>query len=648
MTFANADMLEPAFWDGLRPDPILTVSQWADEHRVLSRVSSAEPGRYRTSRTPPLKQIMDDLSVTSPVQRVVFMKGAQIGATELGNNWVGYVIDHAPGPMLSVMPRDEDAKKNSKIRISPMINASERLQLRIKDARARDSGNTILQKDFPGGVLYMTGANSASGLKSMPVRYLFLDEVDEYEGDLEGQGDPVALAIKRTATFSGKKKVFEASTPTLEGRSRIEKDFLETNQHYYFVPCPKCNHMQKLVWGNMKWDWGKPETVHYECEACAAEIKNWQKTWMLERGEWRATAEGKDPNTNGYHLNALYSPVGWYSWEEAVKDWETARETKDLELLKAFINTVLGETWKDAGEAPDYEKLHARCEPWKRNTLQDGVCFLTAGVDVQEDRVEVEIVGWGRGKRSWSVDYRVYFGDTEDLGGPAWVGLDELLQEHWTTAGGADMAIAVMAVDSGYRTQTVYNWVRKYHISRVVAVKGQERQSVMVSQPRAVDVKLANKNRKVRRGLKLFSIGTNVIKSNVYGTLHLEPPDEEELEEGQSLVYPQGYCHFPDEYDLEHFKRLTAEEIQTTFVNGHKRQTWVKDPNTRNEQLDCRVYARAAANLHGMDRFKPAKWDRLETDARVSLANRTPETPEDTGTRTKRKRKLKRRKSNFA
>lgn len=645
--YNKSNELAATFFDALKPDPELNVWQWADEHRVLSRVSSAEHGRWRTSRTPYLRKIMEDLSTSSPVQEVYFMKGAQVGATELGNNWLGYIMDHAPGPTLMVMPREEDAKKNSKIRVSPMIEASERLQQRVKDARTRDSGNTILQKDFPGGVLYMTGANSAAGLRSMPVRYLFPDEIDEYPGDLEGQGDPLQLAKKRTSTFSGKKKIFCPSTPTIHKLSRIESAFLNTNQQHYFIPCPTCGHMQILTWPRMKWEWGKPKTVYYECEENGCKIEEWQKTQFLENGEWRATAEGADDEkVQGYHLSALYSPYGWFSWQEAVKDWEEARNEKNNEKLKTFVNTCLGEVWKDAGEAPDWKRIYDRREPYNRNELPDGVCFITGGVDIQQDRIEVELVGWGRNKRSWSIDYRIFNGDTNDLEDDCWKQMDELMEEVWLTQGGAELPVKLMAVDSGYRTQTVYNWVRKYPITKVVALKGLDSQSVLMSEPRAVDVKLSHKKRKIRRGLKLFTIGTSLAKSELYGWLKQDAPDEDD-ETGR---YPYGFCHFPEDYGEEHFKRLTAEELQVTFIRGFKKHQWIKANNDRNEQLDCRIYARGAANLVGLDRFKEPKWQQLEADARVSLTRQEDKVvakSEKEVKKPKRTTEITRRKSSF-
>lgn len=649
---ANENALCVSFFEALKPDKIFTVSEWADKYRILSRVSSAEPGKWRTDRTPYLREIMDDLSTSSPIQEVDFMKGCQVGATELGNNWIGYIIDHAPGPILSVMPRDEDAKKNSKIRITPMIEASDRLQSRVKEVKGKDSGNTILQKDFPGGVLYMAGANSPAGLKSMPVRYLMLDECDEYPGDLGGQGDPILLAKKRTNTFSSKKKIYMPSTPTVEGRSRIAAAFKITNKKYYFVPCPTCGHMQTLDWGNLKWEWGKLSTVHYECNENACKIKNWQKTAMLEGGEWRATAIGKSEVVNGYHLNSMYSPVGWLSWEELVVEWEEARDTKNVEKLKTFVNTNLGETWKDAGEAPDWKRLYERKDSYKTNTLPDGVCLITAGVDVQEDRLEVEVVGWGRNKRSWSIDFRVLMGDTSNLEEQCWRDLEELLYESWDTAGGATLPLRNIGIDTGYRTQTVYNWCRKFPVTKVMAIKGSDNQFTIISEPRAVDVTPLhligkNKKKKIRRGLKLFTVGSSVAKDELYGWLRMPAPEPDE----KKPIYPYGFCHFPENYGEEHFKRLTSEEKQTTFIRGFKKVVWVKANNDRNEQLDCRVYARAAAAVVGIDRYRDPQWTRLEKEAQVSLEKQeeAKEVEEKHQTKVKiaKRVKIKRRKSRF-
>ena len=316
------DVIERAWREGLTPDPLLTVSEWADRHRVLSSKASSEPGRWRTSRTPYLKAIMDCLSPTSPVERVVFMKGAQVGATETGSNWIGYVIHHAPGPMMAVWPTVEMAKRNSKQRIDPLIEESPVLCELIAPARSRDSGNTILAKEFRGGVLVMTGANSAVGLRSMPVRYLFLDEVDAYPLDVEGEGDAISLAEARTRTFA-RRKIFIVSTPTIAGASAIEREYEASDQRRYFVPCPHCSHRQWLRFEQLRWEKGRPETAAYVCESCETAIAEHHKTWMLEHGEWRATAEGSG-KTAGFHLSSLYSPLGWRAWREIAAAWEAA------------------------------------------------------------------------------------------------------------------------------------------------------------------------------------------------------------------------------------------------------------------------------------------------------------------------------------
>jgi phage terminase large subunit GpA-like protein len=341
-----ADLLR-AWCDGLTPDPDLTVSVWADRHRILSPRGSSEAGRWRTARTPYLREIMDALSPRHPAQRVVFMKGSQLGASESGCNWIGYVIHHAPGPMLSVQPTvelaKELAKRFSQQRIDPLIEESPVLREKVAPARSRDSGNTVLSKEFPGGILVMTGANSAVGLRSMPVRYLFLDEVDAYPPSADDEGDPVALAEARTRTFSWRRKVFLASTPTIKGLSVIEREFEASDQRRFFVPCPHCGESQPLQFESLRWEKGKPETAAYHCAHCETPIAEHHKTRMLESGTWRPTAPSPgrrptatpaDPLTIGFHLSSLYSPVGWLSWERIAREWDSPP------LIKRFCGAV--------------------------------------------------------------------------------------------------------------------------------------------------------------------------------------------------------------------------------------------------------------------------------------------------------------------
>ena len=356
---------------------------------------------------------------------------------------------------------------------------------------------------------------------------------------------------------------------------------------------------------------------------------------MMARGEWRATSKGVNKKHIGYHLSGLYSPVGFFSWEDAVIQWEAAHNPKNIEKLKTFINTVLGETWKDKGEAPEWKKLYLRRDTYEMNALPNGVCFLTAGVDIQADRIECELVGWGRNKISWSIDYRVFYGDISSIDNAPWIQLHSMLGELWKTANGSDLAIKLMAVDSGWNTQTVYSWVRQFPISKVIAVKGKDFMSTVLAQPKTVDIKLKNKKTK-RRALKLFTIGVSIIKQELYGWLKLDQPTENEST-------PYGFCYFP-QYDEDHFKRLTSETLEIKWVKGKKKYEWVA--NGRNEQLDCRVYARAAASLVGMDRYKDAQWTRLETEVGVISDKQSDKDEQKVAIKIK-KPKLKRRKSQF-
>lgn len=582
------------FIDGLRPEPRLTVSEWADRYRRLDSKASAEPGPYKTDRTPYWKEPMDRLSIMDIARKVVIMKGAQIGATEIGNNWVGYIIDIAPGPALLVQPTDEMVKRNSKMRIAPMIEASPRLREKIKPSRAKDSGNTINQKEFPGGVLVMTGANSAVGLRSMPARYIMLDEVDGYPMDVDGEGSPISLAEKRASTFSNR-KILEISTPTIESQSIIESDFQLTDQRYFYVPCPECGCEQILVFQNLRWQPGKYDEVVYECDHCQYHINEYQKTTMLTHGRWVATApENANPYVYGYHVSALYAPDGWKSWAEIAEEWDKAQG--DDAKLKTFYNTVLGETWKEKTDAPKWEEIYQRAQDYAMNKPFAQVAFLTAGADVQSDRIEVEIVGWMEGKKSQHIDYRVLLGDTTKT--EVWAQLDSIMHETFEREDGTLLPIRLMAVDSGYNTAYVYDWTKKHGFTRAIPIKGSEKLDTYFSPPRAIDI--VKHGKKVGKQ-KVWHVGVSFIKSEVYGFLRqsIEPESE---------TVPNGYCYFPKR-DPHFFRSLTAEVLQLRRnKRGYLEHVWVKKYE-RNEALDCRVYARAAAAVIGIDRWNETRWE---------------------------------------
>lgn len=583
------------FADGLRPEPRLTVSEWADANRWLDSKASAEPGLYKTSRTPYVREIADHLSVTSIIKYVVVMKGAQVGLTEVGNNWIGYIISCAPGPILSVQPTVSMMERNSKMRIAPMIEASPVLRSKIKSPRSRDSGNTIGQKEFPGGVLIMTGAESAVGLRSMPARFVMADECDAYPGDVDGEGSPMSLMEKRTSTFSNK-KFLKISTPTIQGQSIIEQEFLLTDQRYFHVPCPFCGCEQILQFENLVWEKGNYNRVTHRCSHCEAEIEERFKGEMLEAGRWVPIAPGNiKPYTVGYHISSLYSPPGWKSWAEIAEEWDNAQG--DDNKLKSFYNTVLGQTWKEKTEAPEWEKLYERAEDYLLNKPFKEVAVITAGADVQADRIEVEIVGWMPGRKSQHIDYRVLIGDTAK--NEVWLELDKIVNERFEREDGVSLGIRLFAIDSGYNSAKVYSWSKKFGFTRVVPIKGNEKLDQFFSPPRAVDT---TKHGKKIGKQKVWHVGVNYIKTETYGFFRQSIDPE-------TKIVPDGYCHFPKR-EPHYFRGITAEAVQLIrSTKGYLKHFWVKKYE-RNEPLDCRVYARAAAAIIGIDNWKPERWQK--------------------------------------
>jgi len=580
----------------------LTVSEWADENRKLSGQSAAEPGPWRTDRTPYLREIMDALSADSEYEWVVFMKGAQIGGTEAGLNWVGYIIDRSPGPTMIVWPTEQDIKSNVRIRIDPFVRSTPCVAEKIGDAEGpKDGANNTFLKEFPGGFLAFAGSNSSTSLRSKPVRNLMLDEVDGYPRNSNQEGDPVTLAETRTRTFGGRRRIFAVSTPTIKGASRIEELLQTTDMRRFYVPCPFCGVFQALVWDQMRHEKGRPDLAWYECAHCAGRIENHHKVDMLPRGEWRPEREATGPRRIGFHLSALYSPVGMLSWSTCMSSYHEA--LADVNKLRAWTNTVLGESFALKGERPDWERLYRRRGGHELATVPEGVLLITAGIDVQKDRIEAEVVGWGRGRTSCSIDYKTFPGDTADLHGEAWNGLRDLLSTSYAHPTGVLMPIQSAAIDSGYATNTVYCFAREYSAPKLVVIKGEDSRDHAVGQAGHVDVTLAS-GRRLRRALKRYPVGVSMLKHELYGWLRLERPEGAEI--------PPGYCHFPD-YGEEYFKQLTAETWveRESRGTGKTRGEWRKT-RERNEALDCRIYARAAAAILRIDMYKGPDWDRLE------------------------------------
>ena len=554
--------LHECFSRALKPPPKLTVSEWADQYRQLSSESSAEAGRWSTSRAEYQRGMMDAVSDPT-IETVVLMTAAQVGKTELINNVVGFHIHQDPAPMLVVQPTLEMAQTWSKDRLSPAIRDTPVLSSRIKDPRSRDSGNTTLHKVFPGGHVTACGANSPSSLASRPCRVILCDEVDRYPISAGTEGDPVGLAKRRSATFWNR-KIILVSTPTEKNASRIEAAYEESDQRKYFVACPDCGEHQTLKWSSVHWEHDRPQTARYACEHCGSCWDDAARFRAIRYGEWRATSTG-DGKTAGFHLSGLCSP--WTPLEDSVRDFLASK--RDPMRLKTWVNTFLGETWEEQGESIDEYDLIERCEDWGQELPED-VLLLTAGVDVQDNRLEVEIVVWGRGEESWSISYQTIYGDpsTSEL----WARLDTLLQQKFVHPLLGEMIVRGSCVDSGgHYTQQVYNYARLRAGNRVFAIKGIGGEGKPV----------AGRPTKNNIGkINLFPVGVDTAKEIVYARLKMADAGD-------------GYCHFPLGRDEEYFRMLTAERKVIKYFKGRPRLEWQKI-RTRNEALDCRVYATAA------------------------------------------------------
>ena len=561
--------LQEAIETALKPPPRLTVSEWADNHRQLSSESSAEAGKWSTSRAEYQRGMMD--AVSDPdIETVVLMTAAQIGKTELINNVVGFHIHQDPAPMLVVQPTLEMAQTWSKDRLAPAIRDTPVLSEKIGDPRSRDSGNTTLHKVFPGGHVTSCGANSPSSLASRPCRIILCDEVDRYPLSAGTEGDPVALARKRSATFWNR-KIILVSTPTEKGSSRIEDAYDESDQRRYFVPCPDCGDHQDLKWSNVKWTDGKPQSAEYTCEHCGSCWNDAKRFQSIRYGEWRKTSEG-DGKTAGFHLSALCSP--WTPLEDIVRDFLASK--RDPMRLRTWINTTLGETFEEQGERIDEYDLYERREVWD-GELPDGAVVLTAGVDVQDDRLAYEIMATGSGHETWSIQYDEIYGDPSSA--ELWQRLDEVLRQTFDHPTRGEMIIRSSCVDSGgHYTQQVYNYARKRAGNRIFAIKGIGGEGKPI----------AGKPTKNNIGkINLFPVGTDTAKELIFARLKIADAGP-------------GYCHFPFSHSEEYFRMLTSEKKVTKYFKGRPKREWVK-VRQRNEALDCRVYAMAALELMGLN-----------------------------------------------
>jgi len=562
----------------LRPPKLLSVSQWSDANRILVSEGSAEPGRWRTDRAPYQREIMD--AFTQPgVWQIVIMASAQCGKTEMEINMMGRAIDVDPGPILFIQPSDGFAEDFSKRRVAPMIRACPVLRSKVYEARSRDAGNTITMKVFPGGSVAFTGANSPTELAGRPVRYIFMDEIDRFPASAGTEGNPIKLAEKRSETFRHNRKIVKTSTPTIKGFSNIERAYAVGTQEEWHTQCPHCGEFSYIRFQNI--EFRKEEytdeanerqyrvsDVRWKCPFCNGETDEY--TAKRCPAKWVSkNPQALDNGIRSFRLNAFMSP--WSDWPSIALEFLNAHD--DPELLKVFFNTVLGETWelKDRSGAP--ESMLSRREVYEAE-VPSGVLILTMGVDTQDNRLEYEVVGWGRDEQSWGIEKGVIPGRADES--KVWEGLDDLLDREWKLASGMKLRILATFMDSGgHFTQEVYRECAKRESRHVWAVKGEGGDKPYV--------RPMKRNTEASKAMR-FIVGVDSGKEAIMYSASLPEPGPK-------------YMHFPKQrecgYDIEFFRGLLSEKMVLHRKQGRQTISWEKIYE-RNEPLDCRNYARAA------------------------------------------------------
>jgi len=564
---------------------IYKVSEWAEAKRYLPPELSSIPGYWDNTNNPAMVEIMDCMSENSPIREVALIKAAQVGwTTGVLENMIGYIIDYCPGPSLFVTADKQLAEQGMELRLDRMIEGAglaDKIFAQNKqgDSYNRKTGNTKNKKEFTGGFLIAVGANSPARLRSTSIKYLMFDEIDAFPQSAGKEGDPIGLAEKRTNAFEHQRKIMYGSTPLIKNTSRIEKLYKRGDQRRFNVPCKDCGEFQELLFDNLKWE--KDDDGHliessvvYICAHCGSLWKNSDKELFLVKGKWIPTAKTTDPSFRSYHLNAMYSPVGMYSWEKAVRDWFAAN--KDINKLKTFVNTVLAQSWEEQGDKNDFRKIRQNRIDYSRGTVPDDVVLLTAAVDVHKNAFYIEIVGWARNQVTYSIDWIHLEVENTSFDSPGWDVLQDLLSAKY-----GELNILMAFIDSGWITDRVYKFCSRFG-NGVYPVKGGSK----------FTGKNAYKANPVtgEDSLILVTLAADWYKDKLYGWLNLKKKEDNALP-------PWGYCYYPNDYPDEFFKGYENEtKVEKTTPNGQVvGHTWQRRSNSAfNEPWDCRYYAMAA------------------------------------------------------
>ena len=591
-----------------KPITKITVSEWADQNRVVSAENSAEPGKWNNERTPYMIPIMDAFT-ESDVREIYVIAGAQVGKSEFLNNCFGYIVSYDPGGILWIQPTVETSEDYSKERLSNVINDTPVLKALIAEHKGRDKNNTILKKMFPGGFLAMVGSNSPSGLRSRPVRYVLGDEWDAWAKSAGTEGDPAKLAIKRTTTFFNRKVVI-VSTPTIKGASSIEDAYLSGTMEKWSIKCPNCN----------KYHFIEHKDIEYKKEVVKnGHIKNynvWDIFWIcpnckttfteqeIKRQPGKMISENPKALDNGirsFRLNSFISP--WMSWKEIITEFLNAQD--DPLKLQVVINTLFGETFEDRGETETEGELMSRREKYGCE-VPNGVLVLTCGVDTQDNRLEYEIVGHGTDDETWGIKYGIIPGDPKDE--YVWLELDKVIDRVYHYKNGKGIKVAAVFVDSGgHRTTEVYEQCRKRLGKLVFAIKGKGGSDIpFVGVPKIISYNSGRKKRKCW----LYVLGVDSGKSIIMNNLRVKKAGAR-------------YCHFPIEsskgYNNDYFDGLLSERLVRKRSKGKYTWGWeVIKGRGRNEPLDLRNYALAAKEILNFDFKNTGKNDNVSLEKTTS------------------------------
>ncbi len=608
-----------------RPKVQLPLSEWSDKYAFLSPESSAESGKWTT--IPYQKGMMD--AMTDPlIEQVTIMKSARVGYTKILNNFIASNIHQAPCPIMLVQPTIEDAEGYSKEEIAPMLRDTPALHGLVSDAKAKDGSNTILTKLFPGGVLGIVGANSARGFRRVSRKIVCFDETDGYPASAGTEGDQIKLGIRRTEYYEDR-KIIAGSTPLVKDTSRIEKLFEQADQRRrYYVPCPTCHHMDYFVFTEkktkqghvghfMKWPKDEPENAYFVCSKNGCIIEHSSKKWMVENGVWINDIEA--PNTSGrrlhvaFHIWAAYSYSPNAAWGTLAREFLDSR--KDPQQLQTFINTVLGEVWEEEYSAKiGAEGLQGRAEFYLENIVPNTCVIVTAGIDVQDNRIECSRYAWAPGEESWLISHDVIFGDPTKP--HIYKQLDEILLNKMSREDKREVILAAAAIDTGgHHTHQIYQYVReRRRLDKIIGTKGQsQRGKIALGKPTTVDINM--RGQVLKGGAQVYPMGSDTIKSVVYSRLKLHEPGP-------------GYMHFPNSLPAAFFEQMTSEKQVTRYVKGFPVKDWILPSGKRNEALDCAVLAYAALQWLYTKYRREAIWAIFSKKIGID-PNKPPETKSD-------------------